>query len=884
MKKVKVTNGVYWVEIPEADLYIQCGCPADSVKHLMKSGQIADREKDGAAAQTGPNAILLSDTTMQHGSFSNLAEFPVLQMLYLQGMILPGHPNNTGRKPMLIGLEDQVRSQSDYIYRGTYGLASLAEIMETGVPEELARDMLRIKRWFAFDNIRRTEDLLDLRIVDAPAVELRDRAFVRRRGFNRYEFIYKGSSVNVDLNLAETEDYPPTYQLEQKRVQREHFSIIHVGEGDGWDVTRPCMGSIICFQGRTYLVDAGPGIQHSLAALGISANEIAGIFHTHGHDDHFAGLTSLGRADRRVPYFAVAPVRASVVKKYAALTGRAEDTFFRYFEPRDLMLETWNRLEGGLEVLPVFSPHPVETTVFFFRLQHGNVYRSYAHLADISAFEVLRRMVTDDPTRNGISRQFYDACTAKLLVPVDVKKIDIGGGLIHGKAEDFASEGSRKRLLSHTSSPLTEDQKKVGSAASFGQEDVLIEAQYDALRLEAQRIVLSYFPGMAMRDAQTLAAFPLIHFTPGTIMQTPDIPAANVFLVVSGIVNRGESREGSHATLSAGSLLGELEALHDQSPSGICWAASHVAALRIPRDAWMDLLRSRGLIEGLQESRSRREFLQSTWLFGEVASFPLQNRIAGLMERRVVKEDTVLRSGKHGEVLLIADGLLTIFLGKIPIENATPGDFFGEESILRGTRELPRGWKERFAGQQIRTASQGSLVNLFEARALLDSTLYAIPGKALEDIPIVQWKLMETYERRLKNFRSEVRFEWNDAYEMGVQPLDRQHKEMFQILDEISAMAEGRESGDGAAGMVDRFISLARSHLKYEETLLSREPVADFEAVVRGNDEFLRKLEGVRKYLEKAPADALQTTIAFLKDWAIDHSLVENRRMKSALS
>ncbi len=883
MKKVKVTNGVYWVEIPEVDLFILCGCPADSVKHLMKAGHIVDREKNGVPAQTGPNAILLSDTTMQHGSFSNLAEFPVLQMLYLQGMILPNHPNNTGRKPMLIGLEDQVRSQSDYIYRGTYGLASLAEIMETGVPEDLARDMLRIKRWFAFDNIRRTEDLLDLRIVDAPAVELRERAFVRRRGFNRYEFIYKGSSVTVDLNLAETEDYLPTYQLEQKRVQREHFSIIHVGEGDGWDVTRPCMGSIVCFQGRTYLIDAGPGIQHSLAALGISGNEVAGIFQTHGHDDHFAGLTSLARADRRVPYFAVPPVRASVVKKYAALTGRAEDTFFHYFEPRDLMLESWNRLEGGLEVLPVFSPHPVETTVFFFRVQHGTTHSSYAHLADISAFEVLRKMVTDDVKKNGISRQFYDACTAKLLAPVDVKKIDIGGGLIHGKAEDFAADSSRKRLLSHTSSPLTEEQKKIGMTALFGQEDVLIQAQYEALRLEAQRIILSYFPGLAMRDAQTLAAFPLMHFAPGTIMQTPDIPVANVLLLVSGIVNRGESRDGPHAVLSAGSLLGELEALHDQSTSGICWAASHVAALRIPRDAWLDLIRRRGLMESLQETRARREFLQSTWLFGEVASFPLQNRIAGLMERRVVKEDTVLRPEGHAELLLLADGLLTIFLGKIPIENATPGDFFGEESILRGARELPRGWEERFASQRQR-GKGNKAVDLFEARALLDSTLYAIPAKALDDIPIVQWKLMETYERRLKSFRSEVRFEWNDSYGIGIQRLDVQHKEMFQILDGISAMAEGREPGDGAAGMVDKFISLARAHLQYEETLLSREPASGFEAVVRGNEEFLRKLEGVRKYLEKAPADALQTTIAFLKDWAIDHSLVENRRMKSSLS
>ena len=73
--------------------------------------------------------------------------------------------------------------------------------------------MLRIKTWFAFDNIRRTEDLLDLRIVDTPAVELRGGAFIRRRGFNRYEFVDGGESVTVDLNLGDEEEYAPTYKL-----------------------------------------------------------------------------------------------------------------------------------------------------------------------------------------------------------------------------------------------------------------------------------------------------------------------------------------------------------------------------------------------------------------------------------------------------------------------------------------------------------------------------------------------------------------------------------------------------------------------------------------------------------------------------------------------
>jgi len=75
--KTQVTNGLYWVEIPELDLQIICGCPADSVKHLSKRGLIVAREKNGVAFETGPNAILLSDVSVQNGFFSNLSEFPV---------------------------------------------------------------------------------------------------------------------------------------------------------------------------------------------------------------------------------------------------------------------------------------------------------------------------------------------------------------------------------------------------------------------------------------------------------------------------------------------------------------------------------------------------------------------------------------------------------------------------------------------------------------------------------------------------------------------------------------------------------------------------------------------------------------------------------------
>ncbi len=398
MKMEKVANGIFWVEIPEADLRILCGCPADAVKHLIKRGLVAPVKRAGIAFETGPNAILLSDTPIQKGSFANLSEFVLLQMFYRQGMILPGHPGNTGRKPLLIGLGDQVRSQAEYVFRGNYGLGSEEEIAACGVPADEAREMMAVKKWFSFGRIKDTTELVDTRALDADAVGLAPGVVVHRKGFNRYEFLHAGQAVEVNLTLGPGEEYEPPYALPRRSVPRDRFSVIHIGEGDGWDVKRPCMGSILCVEGRLYLVDAGPNITKSLESLGIDPAEVQGIFHTHAHDDHFAGLTSLVRSERRLAYYAVPWVRASVQKKLSSLMRVDESRFHRFFDVHDLVAGAWNTI-GDIEAKPVYSPHPVETTIFFFRAGQGDGRRVYAHLADIPSFEVLEKLAA--PAHNG---------------------------------------------------------------------------------------------------------------------------------------------------------------------------------------------------------------------------------------------------------------------------------------------------------------------------------------------------------------------------------------------------------------------------------------------------------------------------------------------------
>jgi hemerythrin len=96
--------------------------------------------------------------------------------------------------------------------------------------------------------------------------------------------------------------------------------------------------------------------------------------------------------------------------------------------------------------MPVYSPHPVETNIYYFRTFWEGGYRSYAHLADIIALRTLGKMVTADPKRPGLSPELFEKTKEAYFREATIKKIDSGGGMIHGDIMDFAGDKSGKLL------------------------------------------------------------------------------------------------------------------------------------------------------------------------------------------------------------------------------------------------------------------------------------------------------------------------------------------------------------------------------------------------------------------------------------------------------
>ncbi len=729
IRKFVIASGVCYVEVPSAGLYLLCGCPADVTKHLVRRGLIQTAERDGVTFETGPNAVLLSDAMIQNGHLANLTEFPVLQMLYRQGMLLPNHPRNTGEKPRLIGTPEQLAAQLRYIHRGNYGLISAEEMIKAGTDPAEADELMRIKLYFAFGEIIRPEVLVECLPLAAEPVEIVPDVVIRRLAFNEFELRHGEESIHIDLNLPRHETYPCPYPLTPVAIDRHYFAIVHIGDGDGWDCNRPAIGSLLIHQGRVYLIDAGPNIHHSLDALGIGMNELAGVFHTHCHDDHFAGLTTLLQSDRRLQYFATPLVRASVTRKLCALLSMPESEFAEYFEIHDLEEGQWNDIIG-LEVRPDMSPHPVETTVFSFRVLWEGGYRTYRHLADMASSRVIDAMTQSDETVPGISPQRAIDVKAKYLEPADLKKIDIGSGMIHGDALDFSGDRSQRLLFAHTSRDLTDEERRIGSGAPFGTLDVLIPGEQNFLLRDASEFLRGYFPSVPMGRLYMLLNNRIVTFNPQTIMIQAGKPLQEIYLVLAGKVEMLTKDPNNSHFLFSSSLLGEFAAIQNLPSDDTYRSIGFVQALRLPADLYRSFIERFFSSTELIEIRKVEERLRRTHLLSNAIASETLFSLARACHISQLKPGEQF-VGDPDQVHLVDKGRIAFGLEE-SARVVGKGGFWGGDSLFE--------MAEEYLERQLPTAAMPPA-----GIALESADIFSLPLRLVAHIPVVRWKLFEAF-------------------------------------------------------------------------------------------------------------------------------------------
>lgn len=729
--------------------------------------------------------------------------------------------------------------------------------METGISAVEAHEMMRIKLKFAFGKIRPTSDFVDTCVVGNGETEITKDVTLRRLKPNVFEFAHKGETITVDLNLHPGDAYECPYPLGFRRFEPEYFAVIHTGEGDGWDVNRPCMSSIITYQGRIYLIDAGPNLANSMSALGIGIDQVDGIFHTHAHDDHFAGLTTLMRAGRRISYFATPLVRASVTKKLAALIGIQEEQFADFFEIRDLIVDRWNNIEG-LEVKPVYSPHPVETNIFVFRALWGAGYRTYAHFADIASMDVLQSMITDQPDEPGIDQVTFDRVRAAYLSPVDLKKIDVGGSMIHGSAKDFRADASSRILLAHRAGELTAEEREIGSSAAFGTVDVLVAGQSEQMRQHAFSYLVTHLPGMPLHDLRLLANHPMTEINPGAIILKEGETPKDVLLLVSGRVEKIRTRDNAFGSMSAGSLIG-VGSILDHRPSHNTYrACSFLRVIRLPGDVYAEVIRRNGLLEHMRRTAKLRAFLDNTPLFSEgLPATALSRIVAGMKERRFQCGDSI-KGLDLESVNIVQSGVIERVIDENVLDILKERDFFGEEGAV---------FKVPYLSQ---------------LRVTEEATVLQIPGEILQNVPLLRWKLFESYQQRVARAVysgvANAVFVWRDTFSSHVAEIDIRHRQLIEHSNTILNHLH-KHSNRIALGMaVDTMVEYARDHFESEQTLMNRHGYPEAKKHGEHHRELLKQLTEYQRYILHDGTLDRASFQHFFESWLVRHVLTEDRK------
>jgi hemerythrin len=134
-------------------------------------------------------------------------------------------------------------------------------------------------------------------------------------------------------------------------------------------------------------------------------------------------------------------------------------------------------------------------------------------------------------------------------------------------------------------------------------------------------------------------------------------------------------------------------------------------------------MKENSLVESTRRVLGNRRFLQGTWVFGELIGFSVERAISAAMERISVSAGKFVDHGPGAFLFLLEKGEIDLLREGRPCEKLGPGAFWGEEVALGRPR-------------------------LFRGRAAADSVVFAIPAPLIADVPIVQWRLLQTAEKR----------------------------------------------------------------------------------------------------------------------------------------
>ena len=119
-------------------------------------------------------------------------------------------------------------------------------------------------------------------------------------------------------------------------------------------------------------------------------------------------------------------------------------------------------------------------------------------------------------------------------------------------------------------------------------------------------------------------------------------------------------------------------------------------------------------------------------------------------------------------------------------------------------------------------------------------------------------------------------YEWSESLSVGVPSIDRQHKVLIGLINDLHTSIEAGKGQDDAKFILKKIINYARAHFIYEEGLFTSNNYESTEEHLASHERIKTKLIELRTQSEDANFDLPDELMKFLKDWLNNHILKED--------
>ena len=121
---------------------------------------------------------------------------------------------------------------------------------------------------------------------------------------------------------------------------------------------------------------------------------------------------------------------------------------------------------------------------------------------------------------------------------------------------------------------------------------------------------------------------------------------------------------------------------------------------------------------------------------------------------------------------------------------------------------------------------------------------------------------------------------WNENLSVGVAEIDRQHKQLVGILNQLLDMQGVTVASETISDTLTRMTDYADYHFNSEEGLMQKYAYPEFETHRKEHVAFMRKTAelamGTMAYRQTIPTEVLD----YLKNWLVEHIMVSDMKYK----